>query len=120
MFPDHPPYGSDEQARTLHSSDIPWFEKIKPSTLIVTGSQLGTPTPVDVGLYKSITCINNEESVKSWKPGQRTTMMQDSYTGYIPEVTWDAISNLLGAPIIRPTNPTFRPQIDSEDESASQ
>lgn len=91
------PYSGDAQARGLHSSDIPWYNKISSSTLITNSGQskLGTvpngnkvemkypvnnslyPSPFDepTGLYESDICRNGEIQLKFWKPGASKSIM---------------------------------------------
>lgn len=91
------PYSDDAQARSLHSSDIPWYNKISSSTLITNSGQtkLGTvpngdkiemnypvnnsiyPSPFNepTGLYESEICRNGEIKLRLWKPGASKSIM---------------------------------------------
>lgn len=96
IFNDSPPYSSDAEARKKHASQIPWFGSIKPATLITTGTNLGTPTPKVVGLFKAVTCEKAMPSIKSWKPGSEETIMEILETNYIPVTYWPTILTGLG------------------------
>jgi hypothetical protein len=97
IFADSPPYESDSAARKKHASQIPWYGSIKPSTLITTGSDLGTPNEDVVGLFRAHVCDLAESKIKSWKPGgNNVTVMESLATNYIPEVYWQRIADRLG------------------------
>lgn len=90
-------YGSDAEARSTHSGQIPWYGDISSSTLITNSGQtrLGTevkgnksqksypinnsiyPSPLDepTGLYPSDVCKNGTAGVKTWKPYASISIM---------------------------------------------
>lgn len=97
VFNDEPPYQSEGNARIKHSSQIPWFNRIKYVTKITTGSQLGTSETGVVGLYKGDTCENYQGGrKKTWKPGNKDTIMKSLDNTNIPEGSWDDIAKSLG------------------------
>ena len=97
-------YSSDTHARNEHRSEIPWYKKIKETTLITSGSALGTgsvdysksapknnttnPTLLDdaTGLYKGKTCKNSSRNLTTWHPGGNSNIMEN-------------VANGLGAPM---------------------
>ncbi|MBL7669109.1 MAG: hypothetical protein JNM39_01365 [Bdellovibrionaceae bacterium] len=100
VFKENSPYESDASARKKHSSQIPWFSKIRPKTLITTGTNLGTPQKSEIGLHQVGVCDKAETRVKSWRPGSKTTVMETVETAYIPEIYWIQISEGLGTKIV--------------------
>ena len=70
-------YSSNMAARSLHKNQIPWFSDIKPTTLIISGSKLGTTEgifpPQDAGLYRGGEC---SKWVPTWKPYYNNTIMR--------------------------------------------
>ncbi len=97
VLQDFSPYSSDSSARQKHSSQIPWYSKIKPRTLITTGASLGTPKKNEIGLHRVQVCDKAESKVTSWKPGSETTVMETLDTGYIPSFYYAKIAESLGA-----------------------
>lgn len=80
-----PPYPNDESARSRHSPAIPWFRQILPSTKITTGTNLGTPQPNLIGLYRSPTCDKATNGISSWRPGdEKTPSIMGTLEGDIP------------------------------------
>lgn len=89
-------YKSDSEARSIHSSAIPWFKSIKRTTLITHSKLLGTanvtgyaainnssePAAIGMttGLYKGHTCDKALPKLVSWHPGGKGTIMLN--TGY--------------------------------------
>lgn len=104
-LPDEAPYASDAQARNRHGSQIPWFSKIKASTPIVTGNQLGTPKKNVIGLFPARTCENTTEKMKLWRAGEETNIMLYAFTNYIPKVHWEVIAQALSVKISSTPNP---------------
>ena len=96
VFEDAPPYGSDAAARLRHSPQIPWYGLIKPSVLITTGSNLGTPGPNVIGLYRASNCNLATVKIKLWKPGNEKTIMETTTISTVPRYFWKRISDLLG------------------------
>lgn len=88
------PYASDEQARALHGSEIPWFGEIQAPTLITSGTDLGT-TPMaswkrvfasaerrmTVGLYEGGSC---NRVIPTWKPYFEDNIMKNLSEVVIP------------------------------------
>jgi hypothetical protein len=91
-FPVYPPYRGDADARARHSRDIPWLGRIKQSTPIVTGTELGTPIPKQIGLYPGSMCAKADNKIKAWRPGDDTTpnIMQD-VSAKIPPTFFESI-----------------------------
>ena len=73
-------YDSDQQARSKHSHQIPWYEHIKPSILITSSQKLGTPSSVnerELGLFPNPHCL--EEGINYiWKPRRKQSIMENS------------------------------------------
>jgi hypothetical protein len=94
-----PGYGSDEEARALHASAIPWFSDIVPTTPITNSNKLGTgvvdptkkvyPNETNMasavnqttGLYQGKVCNNLEPRKFSWHPGGGATIMENVNAG---------------------------------------
>lgn len=72
-------YATDSTARSIHARQIPWMSYIVPSTLITSGSQLGTPDRFHevTGLFKSDKCKNASKPISLWKPGHGPNIMTD-------------------------------------------
>lgn len=100
IFQDSPPYPSDAVARARHSSQIPWFAQILPTTLITTGSQLGTPVRGAIGLYPGKQCIYSSDHLKIWSPGDLPTVMETLNVSYIPKSYWPAVAEGLHTRIL--------------------
>lgn len=101
VFEPRSSYSSDGEARRIHDGDIPWYGSILPSTLITTGSSLGTgetrkekeaPNNTNIpaalgepiGLYKGRVCKNASPAKTSWLPGGKITVMEDYEAGLGP------------------------------------
>lgn len=97
VFRDLSPYSSDAVARQKHSSQIPWYSRIKPMTLITTGASLGTPQKNEIGIHRSHVCDQAESKLTTWKPGSETTVMESLETSHIPEFYFTRIAESLGA-----------------------
>ncbi|MBY0415505.1 MAG: hypothetical protein K2Q18_15135 [Bdellovibrionales bacterium] len=93
-------YGSDSEARAMHSGQIPWYGDIFATTRITNSSQLGTGVvskelnaPNDntipaalsepTGLYRGKTCDNAIPKIKKvvWHPGGKATIMDSNEAG---------------------------------------
>ncbi len=91
-------YANDGEARSAHSSEIPWHGDILRTTPIVSGSQLGTgnvsrekevpnntkiPTALaePVGLFKGRVCKNATVRKTAWVPGGKQTVMENVDAG---------------------------------------
>ncbi len=78
-FNDTPPYESDPKAKETHKPQIPWMGYILGSTLITSGTELGTPGSVETpkpgsqsaGLYPGGNCSN---ILKTWRPYEQSLM----------------------------------------------
>lgn len=94
-----PSYGGDAEARSIHSSQIPWYGDILPSTMITSASALGTgqvnfgkKAPINTttmgmvldeqtGLYQGKVCNQARPPRASWHPGSASTVMNDVGAG---------------------------------------
>ena len=76
ITPDADGYANDQEARSQHGGQIPWFSHILPSTAIAS-STLGTPSLGSqiIGLFPSEMCKNSPNNVHLWKPGSAATIM---------------------------------------------
>lgn len=88
-------YSSDSEAKSIHSSQIPWFNQIKAETKITHDNEraLGTdvvnskvpsainesndPTTLGtpVGLYENDVCAEFEKKIHTWQPGGESSVM---------------------------------------------
>lgn len=101
VFEPRPSYGSDEEARRIHTKDIPWYSSILETTKITNGSSLGTGTVANekevpnnsnmplvlaepIGLFKGRVCKNATKPKTSWLPGGKKTVMDDYTAGLGP------------------------------------
>ena len=107
-FPELAPYPSDSVARQKHSSQIPWYSKIAPNTLITSGSILGTPKPNEIGLHETHVCDLAESKVKSWKPGSETSVMETLETSLVPQIYWEQVAQGLGTQIENVNSPIVK------------
>jgi hypothetical protein len=69
-------YSNDQEARSLHGNQIPWFEHIQAPTPISSVS-LGTPLTgaSQIGLFPSGMCRNSTRTMHLWKPGSAPNIM---------------------------------------------
>jgi hypothetical protein len=96
-FAEEAPYASDVSARSRHSEDIPWFNKIKSEVLITTIPNLGTPEPNKFGLYRANNCANATTGIKAWKPGDsKNNSIMASLDGEIPKSFFEYLRVQLG------------------------
>ncbi len=101
-----PPYTSDLRARNMHGAYIPWYGQMT-ARLITTGTNLGTPEPNRIGLYRSQVCTNAPKNTKgnlivsSWRPGDDNTptIMSVPESGYIPESFYPLIYAAFNIPM---------------------
>jgi hypothetical protein len=78
-FNDSPPYESDIMAKEKHQSEIPWMGHILGTTLITSGTKLGTSPAKEIlkhgnqsaGLYPGGDCSN---TMKTWRPYEESLM----------------------------------------------
>jgi hypothetical protein len=97
-------YTSDADARTRHSSKIPWYPHIIASTLITHGDQLGTDfSKTNVfGLFEAGTCSNADPAIDLWKPESGTSIMQvtagNTISGIYSTILFDILVDM-GVPL---------------------
>lgn len=96
MFNDAPPYRSSDDVRTRHRDVIPWLSEISNSASLVTGEQLGTPSQQALGIFPSKTCTKLNGKLKSWKVSREETIMENTYSSYLPKAYWPPILRELG------------------------
>lgn len=126
-------YSSDGQARREHRSDIPWYKKIKETTLITMGSALGTgssdyskraplnnttnPTILDdaTGLYKGKSCKNASKPIHSWHPGGNSNIMDNVDNGLGAPLE-EIVKDILSSKGARKREDTFSSVVNTEPE----
>lgn len=96
MFNDQPPYRSSDDVRTRHRDQIPWLPQLSASNALVTGEQLGTPSPQALGIFPSKTCTKLQKKLRSWKVSREETIMENTYSSYLPKAYWPPILRELG------------------------
>ncbi len=91
-------FASDAQAREMHQGDIPWYGKIKDSTLITHGTALGTTPrkyPADeVALFEGGSC---EKVIPTWRPYYGDTIMKTLSSSRIPKLYQEHILKRMSA-----------------------
>ncbi len=95
IFNDQPPYRNSDDVRVRHHAQIPWLDSIPKNTKLVTGEKLGTPAPDSIGIFPAITC-SQLKNVKAWKSTREETIMQNTYSSYLPKAYWAPILRELG------------------------
>jgi hypothetical protein len=91
-------YSSDQEARSEHGSEIPWFSQILATTKITNQNKLGTKRETSIsaplnsgnsttsfstptGLYKAKTCNAKTPPIQAWHPGGEKTIMENLSLG---------------------------------------
>jgi len=75
-----PSYADDGAARHKHSHAIPWYGHIMATTPLINSNALGTPSSHQdqFGLFPSSTCKKRNPPFRLWKPGGRTSIMEET------------------------------------------
>ncbi len=119
-------YASDAEARSIHGGQIPWYGDILLSTLITTGSELGS-SPVTglrkvfsgrvAGLFRGGNC---NKKVPTWKPYFEDNIMKNHNVVDIPPIHAKAIVRAMSAERGADITLLPPPPIESSDARVNQ